>query len=112
MVEHFRDCSGCSRTLPDDFFQSKQGVCKDCRGVRDRVRKYNITVEEYDALVEKVGGFCQICHAPGGGRLHVDHCHDTGRVRGLLCSTCNRGIGLLRDDPSITARATFYLLST
>lgn len=81
-------------------------------------RNYGITMEEYQALHEVQGGVCAICGQPETtvqGRtntpfcLAVDHDHDTGKVRGLLCTPCNRGIGFLRDDPAILERALEYL---
>jgi hypothetical protein len=57
---------------------------------------------------------CAICGvldvvAPGNGALAVDHCHETGRVRGLLCSICNTSLGGFRDDPELLQRAVNYL---
>lgn len=75
-------------------------------------RYYGITVEEYDALLVAQGGLCAICRGPqthGRENLDVDHCHATGRIRGLLCSHCNRGIGLLGDDPERMRAAAAYL---
>lgn len=54
-------------------------------------------------------GLCAICHKPEDIKLAVDHCHDTGKIRGLLCKRCNMGIGLLGDSPEITLNATLYL---
>jgi hypothetical protein len=71
---------------------------------------YGLTVAEYDALLEAQGGGCAICgRPPGRKRLHVDHDHETDAIRGLLCSPCNRAIGLLRDDPEVARRAAEYL---
>lgn len=52
-------------------------------------------------------GLCAICLA--ARPAHVDHCHNTGRVRGVLCFNCNSGLGLLRDDPAAVRRAAAYL---
>lgn len=75
--------------------------------------KYKITAEGYDALLAKQGGVCAICGAgePGTshGFWHVDHCHSAGHVRGLLCSTCDTGLGSFRDQPAVLRRAAEYL---
>lgn len=62
---------------------------------------------EYAALLKLQGGKCKICCA--AAPLHVDHCHTTGKIRGLLCNGCNSGIGFLKDDMDILARAINYL---
>jgi hypothetical protein len=71
---------------------------------------YDLTTEEYDSLLEAQEGSCAICTVPFElTRAHVDHDHTTGHVRGLLCGSCNRGLGLLRDDKHLLARAIVYL---
>ncbi|MES1975755.1 MAG: endonuclease VII domain-containing protein [Pseudomonadota bacterium] len=75
-------------------------------------KKYNLTPEEFDALIAAQGGRCAICKTdtPGGsGTWHVDHNHETGRVRGLLCVRCNPMLGLALDDPLILIAALEYL---
>lgn len=74
-------------------------------------RTYGITGEQYKRLYEIQGGKCAICRRASGKtrRLSVDHNHDTGAVRGLLCSVCNRLLGHARDDPAFFDRATYYL---
>lgn len=79
-------------------------------------RKYGMTIEEYDLLVDQQGGRCAICPAtePGGGPSrrgywHVDHDHATGRIRGLLCMDCNVGLGRLGDSVEGLERALAYL---
>ena len=74
--------------------------------------RYNMTIEEYEELRESQDYRCAICdtHESKLNRpLFVDHNHDTGKVRGLLCLTCNSGIGLLDDDPALCLRAVEYL---
>lgn len=73
-------------------------------------RLYGISEDEYLALCEMQGGRCAICDK-AVPVLAVDHCHETGAVRGLLCSFCNTGIGHLGDDPDILERAKQYLLT-
>ncbi|WP_406461619.1 endonuclease VII domain-containing protein [Streptomyces sp. NBC_01622] len=85
--------------------------CKACRADRNQQsyfkRKYGITLAERDEMIASQMGLRAIClKAPA---VHVDHCHQTGRVRGVLCFNCNSGIGLLRDDPAAAYRAADYL---
>lgn len=83
---------------------------------RDRVRNnalkcnYGITLKEYNELLWKQGGRCAICRniLELGKRTHVDHCHDTGRVRGILCHACNVGIGHFRHSPLLLKLAANY----
>jgi len=75
-------------------------------------RKYGITLIDYNRMFEAQNGVCKICKKEGvdrAGGLHVDHCHTTKKVRGLLCSKCNRAIGLLCDDTEIFKSAIKYL---
>jgi hypothetical protein len=76
-----------------------------------RKRAYGFAPGEFALLLETQQGKCAICETttPGGKGFHVDHCHDTGAVRGLLCTRCNNGIGSLRHDPKILAAAISYL---
>ena len=69
---------------------------------------YNMTLEEEAELIRQQGGACAIC-GERPDELHVDHCHITGKVRGMLCLGCNCGIGFYKDDHNLTARATTYL---
>lgn len=80
-------------------------------------RKYGITEREYWRMVDSQGGVCAVCGCEppdtkhsGGKKLHVDHDHESGRVRGLLCISCNRGLGLLKDSASVLGAASAYLL--
>lgn len=73
-------------------------------------RQYGLTVGEYDALLAGQDGRCAICRKPPGRhRLSVDHCHETGRVRGLLCKKCNTGIGMLGDTEERIRAVLKYL---
>jgi hypothetical protein len=70
-----------------------------------------MTVEQYRELEASSRGRCHICGAAARGRsLSVDHCHDTGRVRGMLCHRCNMAIGLFREDPAFIAESLVYLV--
>lgn len=72
---------------------------------------FDLSVEEYDRMLVAQNGVCAICLQPcrTGRSLAVDHDHATDRVRGLLCSNCNRGIGLLGDDAARVRAAASYL---
>ena len=76
-------------------------------------RKYNISIEEYETLIESQNNSCKICgtHAKNNlkGKLYIDHCHITGKVRGLLCMKCNSALGLLNDDKELIQNLLDYL---
>lgn len=76
-----------------------------------RQRKYGLTEEKFNALLESQGGVCAICSQEFKGTrdCNVDHNHETGEVRGLLCHDCNTGIGSLGDDCERLSRAIEYL---
>jgi len=73
--------------------------------------KYGIGVGEFNAMMESQGRRCDICRTQlrVSVNVAVDHNHDTGAVRGLLCLTCNSGIGMLKDDPAVVLAAHEYL---
>lgn len=116
-------CPRCRQRLPRHLFLTpagnRQSYCPPCTVAWHRnnryLTKYGITADEYDALLASQGGKCGICGSAEEGRgykwLHVDHCHDTGAVRGILCSTCNTGIGHLGDSPERLRQALKYLES-
>lgn len=70
-------------------------------------RRYGITAEEADHLVEKQEGLCAVCRAAPAA--HVDHDHATGAVRELLCFNCNGGLGQFKDDPAVLRGAADYV---
>src|SRR5688572_5364108 len=74
--------------------------------------RYGLDKSAHDALLEAQGGRCAICRTddPKSPHWNVDHCHKTNVVRGLLCLTCNSGIGMLNDDPDLLRAAALYLL--
>jgi len=73
-------------------------------------RKYGITEEQRDKLAAAQGGKCAICESDA--ELHVDHCHATNKVRGLLCRECNIGLGKFKDDLDLLERAKKYVQPT
>lgn len=74
---------------------------------------YGISSDEYDQLLDQQSGKCTICSRPPGKRaLNVDHNHETGQVRGLLCHGCNTALGLFGDSPDTLGTALGYLRGT
>ncbi len=70
---------------------------------------YGLSLQDYEAIVAQQGGVCRVCKTKPARPLFVDHCHASGKVRGLLCHPCNAALGFMRDDPVIAAAATEYL---
>lgn len=85
-----------------------------------RLETYGLTFADYDCLWEQQGGVCSICglsetkksFGTRTRRLSVDHCHETGNVRGLLCNQCNVGLGNFNDDIDVMASAILYLINS
>ena len=74
-------------------------------------RAYGMTPAQYEDRLARQGGGCAICGTPPpeGQSLHVDHDHDSGRIRGLLCFNCNAGLGKFGEDPELLSRAAGYV---
>ena len=91
--------------------------CKDCRRIKTLTYRYGISNEDYDSFMHTQKGVCAICgtatptenHDETRPNLYVDHCHTSGAVRGLLCSSCNTGLGLFKDNPERLKAAIQYL---
>lgn len=128
-----KTCNSCKVTLPEEWFgknrASKDGLnrrCKECNrkasqtwrnrnpenNVGSRLKYlYGISIEKYKELLKVQEGRCGICgmtEDPLGRRFAVDHCHETGKIRGLLCFSCNTGIGKL-NTPELLDSAKKYL---
>lgn len=114
-----KSCKSCVIKRSRDNKQTESGMQSRRKYNRSAAlkRRYGITVEEYDAMYEEQHGVCLVCSKPstkldGYGniaRLHVDHNHDTGEVRGLLCNNCNTALGLLKESPEIIRRLGDYI---
>jgi len=74
--------------------------------------KYGIDIEQYDNILEKQNNLCAICGKPNDGKksFSVDHDHKTNKVRGLLCTSCNLGLGNFKDTIKLLASAARYLI--
>jgi RNA polymerase-binding transcription factor DksA len=78
------------------------------------LRRYRMTFSQFQKLKESQDGLCAVCLVPfeegkRETRPCVDHCHNSGMIRGLLCHTCNSGLGMMKDNPEILRRAIAYL---
>lgn len=116
-------CCDCGETKPRSaYYKNKaksdglQTWCKSCHDTRMRGntlrRMYGITEDDYDEMYRAQRGCCWICGVHQSTlkrRLNVDHDHESGDVRALLCCNCNKGIGLLGDDPKTVQQAANYL---
>ena len=94
--------------------QTKNLATSDKEYNRDKhlKRRYGISALDYDALLKAQNSVCAICSSlnRNGNRLSVDHDHKTGKVRGLLCSKCNHGIGIFNDEVLRVKSAMEYLI--
>ena len=118
-------CNKCKQDLPLESFakvtKGKVYRCKQCdkqyrQEHSNQIREYQlqykfgITLEQYELLLKEQGYSCAICKKPSTRkRLAVDHCHTTGKVRGLLCSHCNQGLGHFMDNQTILENSLNYL---
>lgn len=117
-------CTQCGSVKPLSHFAQRASApdglrydCRDCQAEKSRGyllrRRFGITAAEYDRMLAEQGGGCALCRrsAPGGRwtSFAVDHCHETGRVRGLLCYFCNYALGVLGDSPESLRRAYEYV---
>jgi hypothetical protein len=117
IVNESNHCSGCGVELTEENHRS--GLrCRDCYKISHRNSKmkkqYGITLDEYNEMWASQKGCCAICgthqnEKNDGKSLAVDHNHETGEVRGLLCVNCNTAIGQLKDDPELLLKAVDYL---
>lgn len=127
-----RVCGKCSIDLNDhNWWPSSRkrnyNVCNLCDTLRQReyankrpdvhlakaIKKYGLSYEDYCSMLSQQAGVCAICgNKETYGRkknLSVDHCHTTGRIRGLLCSSCNIGLGKFKEDTALLEKALEYL---
>lgn len=128
-----KQCLNCKEIKSLDNFNPQKGgklgrrsrckIClskerskyKEAKREWDYLNKYGITIKEYNTMLKNQNGCCQICGSstPCKSRkdenLYVDHCHETGKVRGLLCNSCNRGLGYFKDNSNLLEKAKEYL---
>ena len=121
------ECEACGEVFRLGQGAKRRPYCPPCQAdwhrkrTRERrhhnsMKAYGLTPNDYARMAAEQGGVCAICGGlPNGkgasrGRLSVDHDHATGKVRALLCSKCNTGIGLLNDSPDLLMSAAAYVI--
>ena len=126
MYSNMKMCTTCKQEKPaTEFYINKRSCdglenrCTVCSKKRSRkhsiARNYGVSLEDYDSLLKKQEGKCAICccdHNIGNGgypHFSIDHDHITGKIRGLLCNSCNFAIGLFKDNIDVLMRAVNYL---
>ncbi len=112
---HVSYCRSCWNTYQSVYRKARYASDAEYRRRikgKIRTRLYGISEEEYDELRRQQSGVCAIClTTPTRNALCVDHNHETGAIRGLLCGNCNGAIGMLKEDPTLFANALQYLRS-
>lgn len=113
-----KKCSQCSQTKPIEEFirnsrtkDGRKSYCKSCSRGYDLRRRYNIDLNVVEKLFTEQNGKCAICknNFPNKKAMHMDHNHETGEIRQLLCRDCNALIGLAKEDITILTSAIEYL---
>ena len=135
-MNNYKWCGRCQKNLLlSEFAKNKvkkdglQERCKSCRSkhhqtvkhkrpkpTKEQKRKYlinsyGLSIEQYQKFLQDQGNECAICNTNDWGRPspNIDHCHKSGKVRGLLCNNCNRALGLFKDNKGILENAKNYL---
>ena len=118
-----RFCHKCAEPVPGAIGKPGLTVCDNCRvdprangyekERRRTLRKYGITQNDFDEMLHNQDNRCLICKAddPGNKGWCIDHCHDTGLVRALLCNACNMALGQVRENPRILRSMIEYVES-
>lgn len=101
-------CKPCKKAYSLKWYHKNKDKAKNSR----LKYQFGITLDQYNEMLSAQNGCCAICKSnqpTGYGSWHVDHCHTTNKIRGLLCSKCNHALGLLNDDISLFQNAIEYL---
>lgn len=113
-------CKSCDDSARKKWASANPLKAKQSARERQLKHKYGIDFEEYSRLLKEQDGCCAICKEdrnrtsgdnPEKWNYAVDHDHSTGKVRGLLCNQCNRGLGMFKDEPELLEKALQYLRS-
>jgi hypothetical protein len=131
-------CTKCNIVKPLDrimYYKGRvngklyyRGICKDCHNAKGKLWKknnpekadqimrksklklnYGIIQDDYDRMLKYQNNQCAICKKSSDKRLQIDHCHNTNKIRGLLCFNCNTGLGKFEDNIEFIERAALYI---
>lgn len=98
------NCFGLSGYIKKNGEASPSSICRDCQNELRVERKFGVNYNEYKKILKAQGGCCanpgcrsNVPGAPGRTRFYIDHCHKTGKIRGLLCHSCNLALGHIQD---------------
>ena len=113
-------CKACDKRAREKYREENTERYAEVNRRKSLKHRYGITLEEYSTILHNQEGKCAICGTTENGvsgkrrdwNWSVDHCHDTGKVRGLLCNKCNRGLGLLGDNVTSLQKALDYLVKS
>jgi hypothetical protein len=109
---HAKECTHCKSVKDYGDFYNSQSKCKECysrKNLKYTLKKHKISQGDYDKMLASQDGRCAICKLEK--RLVIDHCHSSGKVRGLLCTTCSTSLGGFFDSPFLLNNACSYLRS-
>lgn len=104
-------CKPCDIKTGQESYQKDPEKAAKKRFIRKLKREYDLTLEQYESMKQKQNNVCAICKTElqTGMLSHVDHCHFSGKVRGLLCRWCNLGLGHFKDSMTSLKSALDYL---
>lgn len=104
-------CKKCNNKRIKEYHKTPRGRARYRRYMLKR--SYGLSVEQYEQMIRNQDGLCAICKESPKNKqrkqFYVDHNHETGNIRGLLCGTCNSAIGLMQENPDSLRRAAEYL---
>lgn len=105
-----REYARVARETDENYVENRQ-ISQE----KDRAKRYGLTLDQLENMKRVSKGLCEICGSPPSNRgtasksLHVDHCHSTGQVRGMLCSKCNMILGQINESPQRLLEMLVYL---
>lgn len=111
LPEDIREKRKNSSEYQKEWVKKNSEKVKESARAQHLKRKFKMTVEEYDSILESQNGVCKICGnvCATNKALAVDHDHRTGKIRGLLCKNCNTALGLFKDDEELMLKAINYI---